>query len=122
MAKQKYKVVGSVRTSFNITVEIDDEDIAEGSRGLENAIQNEVEEIIEDGRFDHEFDVGDVDASDFKLIEDSPQPDWSLPEKLERLNITAPANWNDYNTYLLEGGTLEYEDWNRTTIKAFDHD
>lgn len=45
------------------------------------------------------------------VVAEHPENLWSLPQKLKRLNITAPPDWNDYNTYLLSGGKLEYEDW-----------
>lgn len=37
--------------------------------------------------------------------------DWDKEEELKPLNIKSPPDWNDYNQYLLDGGTLEYEDW-----------
>lgn len=36
---------------------------------------------------------------------------WSLPKKLQKLNVTAPPDWNEYDAYLLSGGKLEYEEW-----------
>lgn len=39
--------------------------------------------------------------------------DWALPQRLERLDMKAPPDWDAYNSYLMEGGQMEYEDWRR---------
>ena len=36
---------------------------------------------------------------------------WALDEKLAPLDIKAPSDWDEYDTYLLDGGMLEYEGW-----------
>jgi len=44
------------------------------------------------------------------------EPEWAK-EDLEPLKMTAPADWNEYNDYLLAGGMLEYDEWKTPVIK-----
>lgn len=55
--------------------------------------------------------------------DESPEPaaDWWNPvEKLKKLKITAPPDWNEYDAYLLNGGTLEYEEWRTSSAADLD--
>lgn len=45
--------------------------------------------------------------------EEHPEVNWNSPERLEKLNIGAPSDWDEYDNYLLDGGTSQYEEWKR---------
>lgn len=41
--------------------------------------------------------------------------EWDIDEELKPLNIKSPPDWNEYNSYLMDGGTLEYDVWRQHT-------
>lgn len=48
---------------------------------------------------------------DWDLGPRSDEEDWAIEEQLRRLELFAPPRWDEYDAYLQDGGSLEYEDW-----------